>query len=449
MSAPPGARRIEEAVALMLGRPGPWYWLGLALSGGAAAFGGWAYSILFREGLHRTGLMRPVGWGVLIVNFVFWIGIAHAGTLISAILYLFRAPFRTAVNRLAELMTVVAVLTAGLFPLLHLGRPWFAYWLVPLPNQRQLWVNFRSPLVWDLFAVSIYLAVSVIFLLVGVIPDAATLRDRGAPGWRTRLHAALALGWRGTAGQWRLHGRAYLLLAALVTPLVVSVHSIVSWDFAVSVVPGWHSTIFPPYFVAGAILSGVAMVVTVLVPLRRIHRLEDLVTGVHLDRLARLVLLTALVVAYCYLVEAVMVLRATPEDAERGVLVARMTGRYAPLYWLAVGGSCLGPLLLLWRRVRRSAGALLAICLGVNVGMWLERFVIVVTSLSHDRLPFTWRAYTPSWVELALTVGSFGWFFFLLLVGLKLLPPLSMAELKEQAAHQAPGTPAGEARHAR
>jgi molybdopterin-containing oxidoreductase family membrane subunit len=441
-------RRIEEAVAAMLGPPGRWYWLGLALSGGATAYGGWAYSILFREGLHRTGLMRPVGWGVLIVNFVFWVGIAHAGTLISAILFLFRARFRTAINRVAEMMTVFAVLTAGLFPLLHLGRPWFAHWLAPLPNQRQLWVNFRSPLVWDLFAISIYLVVSSMFLLVGVIPDAAALRDRGAGGWRGRLWAGLAFGWHGTDEQWRHYTRAYLLFAALVTPLVISVHSIVSWDFAVSLLPGWHSTIFPPYFVAGAILSGVAMVITVLVPLRRVHHLEDLITMRHLDRLARLVVLTALIVGYCYVVETLMALGAPPHDAERSALLARMTGPYAPLFWLAVACSCMGPLLLFGRRVRASAPALLGISIAVNVGMWLERFVIVAASLSHDRLPFTWRLYTPSWVELALTLGAFGWFFFLLLLGLKLLPPLSIAELKEQAAHQFARTQATEAHRA-
>jgi Ni/Fe-hydrogenase subunit HybB-like protein len=441
-------RRIDEAVGAMLGPPGRWYWLGLALSGGAAVFGAYAYSILFRHGLHRTGLMRPVGWGVLIVNFVFWVGIAHAGTLISAILFLFRARFRTAINRVAEMMTVVAVLTAGLFPILHLGRPWFAYWLAPLPNQRQLWVNFRSPLAWDLFAISIYLVVSTTFLLVGVIPDAAALRDRQAGGWRAGLYAGLAFGWRGTDEQWRHYTRAYLLFAALVTPLVVSVHSIVSWDFAVSIVPGWHSTSFPPYFVAGAILSGVAMVITVLVPLRRAYRLEDLITLRHLDRLARLVILTALIVASCYATELLMALGAPAESAERSTLVARMTGTYSPLFWLAVAGSCLGPMLLLWRRVRGSVPALLVISLGVNFGMWLERFVIVVSSLSHGRLPFGWRTYSPSWVELALTLGSFGWFFFLLLLGLKVLPPLAVAELKEQAAHQGAAPQAMEAHHA-
>jgi molybdopterin-containing oxidoreductase family membrane subunit len=446
--SPSRARRIEEAVVAMHGRPGPWYWFLLALSGGAAAFGGWAYSILFREGLHRTGLMRPVGWGVMIVNFVFWVGIAHAGTLISAILYLFRARFRTSISRIAEMMTVFAVLTAGLFPILHLGRPWFAYWLAPLPNARQLWINFRSPLVWDLFAISIYLVVSSTFLLVGVIPDAAALRDRAAPGWRARLNGLLAFGWRGTDEGWRHHTKAYLLLAGLVTPLVVSVHSIVSWDFAVSIVPGWHSTIFPPYFVAGAILSGVAMVITVLVPLRRAYRLEDLITTRHLERLARVVLLTAIIVAYCDVTELVAALRAVPEEAERAVHLARMTGPYAPLYWFAVVGSCLIPLLLLWRRVRASAAALLVISLAINVAMWLERFVIVASSLAHDQLPFGWRLYVPTWVELALTLGSLGWFFFLLLVGLKLLPPLSIAELKEQAAEPAAGLPAGEVRHA-
>jgi molybdopterin-containing oxidoreductase family membrane subunit len=373
-----------------------------------------------------------VGWGNLVVDFVFWVGIAHAGTLVSAVLLLFRARFRTAVNRVAETMTVVAILTAGLFPILHLGRPWLAYWIVPYPNQRQLWVNFRSPLVWDAFAVSIYLVVSIVFLLVGVVPDAAALRER-VGGWRRVLYRALALGWRGTDEQWRHYTRAYLIFAALVTPLVVSVHSIVSWDFAVSLLPGWHSTVFPPYFVAGAILSGLAMVLTVLVPLRRAYRIEDLVTQRHLDMLAALVVVASAVVGYFYAAEILTALSAGPNDPERAIVVYRMTGTYAPVFWLMVGCNVLGPLLLVSGRVRRSAAALLVVCVAINVGMWLERFDIVVTSLAHDRLPFGWRTYAPTWVEWALTFGGLGWFLFLFLVALKILPPLAVTELKEEA----------------
>ena len=373
-------------------------------------------------------------WGVLITDFVFWVGIAHSGTLISAILFLFRARFRTAVYRVAEMMTVFAVMTAGLFPILHLGRPWFAYWLVPYPNQRELWINFRSPLVWDVFAISTYLIVSTVFLLVGVAPDAAALRDR-ASGWRRRLYALLAFGWRGTDEQWRHYTRAYLFFAAFATPLVVSVHSVVSWDFAVALTPGWHSTLFPPYFVAGAILSGVAMVITILVPLRRAFRLEVLITARHLDMLARLVILTGVIVTYSYATEIVLSLGEPASDPERSTFLYRMTGAYAPVFWTMVACNCGGPLLLLVRRVRTTTWTLLVICVAVNVGMWLERFNIVVTSLAHDRLPFEWRVYVPTWVEWAITLGAFGWFFFLFLVGLKLLPPVSIAELKEDLVH--------------
>jgi len=377
-----------------------------------------------------------VGWGNLICNFVFWVGIAHCGTLISAILFLFRARFRTAVYRVAEMMTVFAVMTAGLFPVFHLGRPWLAYWLLPYPNQRGLWINFRSPLVWDVFAVSTYLTVSLVFLLVGVAPDAASLRD-ATTGLRRRLYALFAFGWRGTAEQWRHYRRAYLFFAAFATPLVVSVHSVVSWDFAVSLLPGWHSSLFPPYFVAGAILSGVAMLITLLIAIRRPLHLEEVVTADHLDLLARLVVLTSLVVAYSYATEISLALTEPTRDAERGTLVYRATGPYAPLFWTMAACNCGLPLLLLARRIRRTTWALLTICLLVNVGMWLERWIIIVTSLSHDRLPFDWRLYSPRWVEWALTFGALGWFLLLMLLGLKVLPPISIAELKEAAEEKA------------
>jgi molybdopterin-containing oxidoreductase family membrane subunit len=440
-------RSIEDTVRATHGPPGPLYFIALAIAGGVAAFGAWAYSLCVRTGLHWTGLERPGMWGNLITDFVFWVGIAHSGTLISAILFLFRARFRTAVYRVSEMMTVFAVMTAGLYPILHLGRPWFAYWLFPYPNQRQLWINFRSPLIWDVFAISTYLIVSTVFLLVGVAPDAAALRER-AQGWRRRLYSALSFGWRGTDEQWRHYTRAYLFFAAFATPLVVSVHSVVSWDFAVSVTPGWHSTLFPPYFVAGAILSGVAMVITILVPLRRYFRLEALITPRHLDMLARLVILTGLIVTYSYVTEIVLALGEPASDPERSTFLYRATGPYAPVFWLMILFNCVGPISLLVRRVRATTWSLLVVCLGVNVGMWLERFNIVVTSLAHDRLPFSWRVYTPTWVEWAITFGAFGWFFFLFLVGLKLLPPVSIAELKEEAGHHAAAPGAGEASHA-
>jgi molybdopterin-containing oxidoreductase family membrane subunit len=439
--------RIDEAVGAAHARPGAAYWLALAFSGAVAAFGAWAYSLLFRGGLHWTGLQRPVGWGTLIASFVFWIGIAHAGTLVSAVLFLFRARFRVAIHRVAELMTVLAVLTAGLFPILHLGRPWLAYWLVPYPNARQLTVNFRSPLLWDLFAVSTYLAVSVAFLLVGLVPDAAALRGRTS-GWRRRFYRCLALGWQGTGEQWRHHARAYVLLAAFVTPLVVSVHSVVSWDFAVSLVPGWHSSLFPPYFVAGAILSGLAMVLTILVPLRSAFHVEDLVTGRHLDLLARLVVLTAAIVGICHATEVATGLAAPAGDPERAVVLFRLAGPRAAIFWLVLAFACGGPALLFLRRVRGSPPALLVISVAVNVGMWLERFNIVTSSLSHDRLPFLWRAYTPTWVEWAIAAGALGWFLFLFLVAIKVLPPLAVAELKEQAAQDGAAPLPPEALHA-
>jgi len=433
LTEPAAPQPLDRTILAIHGRTGPGYLALVALCTGVAGFGAYAFSLVFREGLHWTGLMRPVGWGNLICNFVFWVGIAHCGTLVSAILYLFRARFRTAVYRVAEMMTVFAVMTAGLFPIMHLGRPWLAYWLFPYPNQRGLWVNFRSPLIWDVFAVSTYLVVSLLFLLVGVVPDAAALRDV-TTGLRRRWYALLAMGWRGTDEQWRHHARAYLFLAAFATPLVVSVHSVVSWDFAVSLLPGWHSSLFPPYFVAGAILSGVAMLITILIPLRRAFRLEEVIAPHHLDMLARLVLLTSFIVAYAYATELGLALPEPRADPERSTLVYRATGHYAPLFWTMVVCNCGLPLLFLWRRLRRSPAALLAICIPINLGMWLERWVIIVTSLSHDRLPFDWRFYTPRWVEWAITLGSFGWFFLLLLVGLKLLPPISIAELEEQRA---------------
>jgi molybdopterin-containing oxidoreductase family membrane subunit len=433
--------RIDEAARRAHGPASPGYWLLLGASASVAAAGGWAASLLLRSGLHLTGLGRPVGWGLLIVDFVFWIGIAHAGTLISAVLHLFRARFRTPIHRVAELMTVFAVMTAGLFPVLHLGRPWLAYWLLPYPGQRGLWVNFRSPLVWDVFAVSTYLVVSTIFLLVGVAPDAAALRAR-ATGWRRPLYAALSFGWSGTAAQWRHHARAYVLFCAFVTPLVVSVHSVVSWDFAVSLLPGWHSTLFPPFFVAGAILSGLAMALAILVPLRTALRVEDLVTLRHLDLLAQLLVAAAAAVAYCTTAELAAALHGAAASAERATALHRLVGAGAPLFAVVVAGSVLAPAALLAPRLRRSPRVLLLVSLAVCVAMWVERLSIVALPLGHDRLPFLWRAYVPAWTEWTITAGALGWFLTLFLVALRVLPPFAVVELKEQAAREAGAPPA-------
>jgi molybdopterin-containing oxidoreductase family membrane subunit len=432
--------QLQQSVSAVPRRLGRGYWLLVIAALALVVFGAYSYSLMITKGLVVTGLRRPGMWGNLITDFVFWVGIAHSGTLISAVLFLFRARFRTAVYRVAEMMTVFGVLTAGLFPIFHLGRPWLAYWLFPYPNQRGLWINFRSPLVWDVFAVSTYLIVSSVFLLVGIAPDAAALKGLST-GWRRRAFTLLSLGWRGTDAQWRHYTRAYLFFAVFATPLVVSVHSVVSWDFAVSIVPGWRSTLFPPYFVAGAILSGVAMVITLLIPIRKALRLQEIVTLHHLEMLAKLVLFVALIVTYSYATEILLSLRSPPSDPERSTLLYRVAGDYAPLFWIMIACNCVGPLLLAFRKVRTSIPALLTICLAVNVGMWLERFNIVVTSLAHDHLPFVWRVYKPTWVEWGMTFGSFGWFFLWLLLSLKLLPIVSIAEMKEHLAPAAhPGT---------
>ncbi len=430
----PSLERIQSTVLATQRRPGPGHLALILLAAATAVFGGWTWSVMIRQGMVVSGLNRPVAWGVFITNFVFWVGIAHSGTLISAILLLFRARFRTAVYRTAEAMTVFGIWTAGLFPIIHLGRPWFGYWLLPYPNQRHLWVNFRSPLLWDVFAISTYLLVSSIFLIVGMVPDAAALRDV-TRGWRRKLYRVFSFGWHGTDEEWRHYTRAYVYFAAFATPLVVSVHSVVSWDFAVSILPGWHSTLFPPYFVAGAIFSGLAMVIILLIPIRRALHLEELVTIRHLEMLARLVLLMSLIITYSYALEFILALRNGPA-AERSTLIYRATGDYAPLFWIMVLCNCVAPLFLFRRGIRRSVRALLGICLAVIVGMWIERFVIVVSSLSHDRLPFDWRTYHPTWVEAGITAGAFGWFFFWLLLFIRLLPAVSIGELKEAAAHE-------------
>jgi molybdopterin-containing oxidoreductase family membrane subunit len=422
-------RKVDEDVLATLGKPGKKYWVLLSASILLVLIGAGSWIAIMREGIGLFGLNNPVGWAVDIANFVFWVGIAHSGTLISAILFLFRARWRNTVYRSAEIMTVVAIMTAGLFPLIHLGRVWFFYWLMPYPGPMQLWPNFQSPLIWDVFAVSTYLIISVTFLYLGLLPDLASIRDR-VTGVRKRLYSLLSLGWRGSSKQWWHHRAAYGFFAALATPLVVSVHSVVSWDFAMSIVPGWHSTIFAPYFVAGAIHSGLAMVITIVIPMRKYMKLGTYITTDHLENLAKLIVLTGLIVGYSYIVEF-FIAWYSENPFEQAIFKYRVFGDYALFFWFMLIFNSLLPLLFLIKRVRRGVVSLLVICILINVGMYLERVVILVSSLSHEYVPFAWGTYHPRFVEFGLTAGSFGWFFMLFLIFIKVFPALSIAEVKE------------------
>jgi molybdopterin-containing oxidoreductase family membrane subunit len=384
---------------------------------------------LIVKGVGIWGINQPVGWGFAIINFVWWIGIGHAGTLISAILLLLRQEWRTSINRFAEAMTLFAVACAGLFPILHLGRPWVAYWILPYPNTMSVWPQFRSPLVWDVFAISTYATVSLMFWFIGLIPDLATLRDRSSSPVGRVVYGFLAMGWRGSARHWQRYETAYLLLAGLATPLVVSVHSVVSFDFTVGIIPGWHSTIFPPYFVAGAIFSGFAMVMTLAIPIRAVYGLGDFITLKHLENMAKVILTTGLIVAYGYFVEAFMAWYSG-NPYERAMAWGRMTGPYAPLYWLMIACNVVVPQFFWIKRLRRSIPWLFVLSILVNVGMWLERFIIVVTSLHRDFLPSSWGMYYPTVWDWAIYVGSIGMFLFLLVLFLRFLPMISIAETR-------------------
>jgi Ni/Fe-hydrogenase subunit HybB-like protein len=420
---------VNRDVLHTLDTPGPLYfsWITIAAALLFCFVLGLTWQVAM--GLGVTGLRTPQFWALYITDFVFWIGIGHAGTLISAILYLFRARWRTSIFRAAEAMTIFAVMTAGLFPLIHVGRLWFVYFLFPYPNQRGLWPNFKSPLLWDVFAVSTYLSISTVFFIVGLIPDVAALRD-STTGWRRRIYGVLALGWTGSDRQWRHFRRAYGLLAALATPLVLSVHSVVSWDFAMALVPGWHSTLFAPFFVDGAILSGFAMVLVLMLPMRRFFRLYPYVTERHLDALAKLLLVTSLVLTYFYVCD-VFTAWYSGDVFEKGSLFWRHTGTYAPLVVTQYTCNSLIPLALFWRRARRHPGTLFGISTAVLIGMWLERFNIIVPSLGHDFEPYTWGIYMPAIIDSTLTIGSFGFFFLLFLAFIRLMPSVSIAEVKE------------------
>ena len=420
--------KISEIV-LTRKTPKGW-WIGFGISFLLMNLLFFAVAHLLINGIGIWGVNVPVAWGFAIINFVWWIGIGHAGTLISAILLLLRQRWRTSINRFAEAMTLFAVACAGLYPILHLGRPGFAYWLFPYPNTMGIWPQFRSPLVWDVFAVSTYATVSFLFWYIGLIPDLATLRDRARHRFARMAYGMLAMGWRGSAVHWHRYETAYLLLAGLATPLVVSVHSIVSLDFAVSVLPGWHSTIFPPYFVAGAIYAGFAMVLTLAIPLRAAYRLEDLITMHHLDNMAKVMLTTGLFVFYGYIMEAFFAwYSANPNEAY--LMTNRATGPYAPMYWLLLICNGLVPQLLWSPRLRASVPLLFVISLVVSLGMWLERYIIVVTSLHRDFLPSSWGMYSGTIWDWATFIGTLGLFLSLLFLFIRVLPMISIFEMRE------------------
>ncbi len=386
-------------------------------------------AVLFVRGIGIWGINIPVGWGFDIINFVWWIGIGHAGTLISAILLLFRQTWRTSINRFAEAMTLFAVACAGLYPILHLGRPWLFYWLLPYPNAMGMWPNFRSPLMWDVFAVSTYATVSALFWFVGLIPDLATLRDRSTSRVGRIIYGILAMGWRGSARHWNRYETAYLLLAGLSTPLVVSVHSVVSFDFAVGIIPGWHATIFPPYFVAGAIYAGFAMVLTLTIPLRRYYGLEDFITMRHINYMARVMLATGLVVAYGYLMEIFMAWYSG-NPFESFMVKNRLTGPYSTLYAALIVTNVVIPQLLWFQRVRTNIPLLFAVAMSINVGMWLERYVIIVVSLHRDFLPSSWGMYAGTIYDYGTFIGTIGLFLTLLFLFIRLLPMISIFEMR-------------------
>jgi molybdopterin-containing oxidoreductase family membrane subunit len=420
----------DKVSSITLARRAPLgWWVGFGVSFMVVLLLLWTIGYLLLRGVGIWGINTPVGWGFAIVNFVWWIGIGHAGTLISAILLLLHQKWRTSINRFAEAMTLFAVACAALFPLLHMGRPWFFYWLIPYPNTMGVWPQFRSPLVWDVFAVSTYATVSLLFWYVGLIPDLATLRDRSPSRLGRILYGILAMGWRGSAYHWRRYEVAYLLMAGLATPLVVSVHTVVSFDFAVAIVPGWHSTIFPPYFVAGAIYSGFAMVLVLAIPLRAVYGLEDFITQRHLENMAKIMLATGLMVGYGYGIEAFMAWYSG-NTYEVYTALNRMVGPYALAYWALLACNVFVPQFLWSKRVRANVPALFAIALVVLIGMWLERFVIVVTSLHRDYLPSSWGMYAPTFWDWGMYVGSIGLFLSLLFLFVRFLPMISMSEMQ-------------------
>ncbi|MFH2050279.1 MAG: NrfD/PsrC family molybdoenzyme membrane anchor subunit [bacterium] len=435
---------LTETISSITEKKTPKLWylaFGGALSLLLILFG--SIGFLFWEGIGIWGLNNPVGWGWAIINFVWWVGIGHAGTLISAILFILRQHWRTSINRFAEAMTLFAVSCALIFPGIHVGRVWIAYYLFPLPNQMGMWPNFRSPLLWDVFAVGTYFTASLLFWYTGLIPDLATFRDRATKKIKKFIFGTLALGWRGGNRQWRHYELAYLLLAGISTPLVLSVHSVVSTDFAVSILPGWHTTIFPPYFVAGAIFSGFAMVVTLTIIARKIYSLEHLITINHLEKMNKIMLMTGMMVGYAYSMEF-FIAWYSGNIYEQFAFINRAFGNYAWAYWTMITCTVLVPQMFWVKKWRRKVGLMFVASILINVGMWFERFVIVVTSLSRDFLPSSWDYYKPTIWDISTFVGSFGLFFTLFLLFIRFLPMISMTEIKGVLPEADPHyTPAG------
>lgn len=426
----PSLREIDDTIIKPLfTKPDKKYYIALAITTSMLMIGAVCVALTLFFGIGVWGNNNPVGWGFDIVNFVFWVGIGHAGTLISAILFLFRQRWRNGIARFAEGMTIFAVMTAAIFPTLHTGRPWLAGYLLPYPNQHSLWVNFTSPLLWDVFAVSTYFTVSFIFWYVGLIPDFATLRDKTENKIRKFIYRITSLGWRHSNRHWQNYEMIYLILAGFATPLVLSVHTIVSFDFAVSVIPGWHTTIFPPYFVAGAVFSGFAMVQNVLIFIRKIFNCEHIITLNTLEKMNKVILLTGSIVGYGYCMEFFTAWYSGVEF-EQFVFLNRAFGDYAPAFWIMFSCNVIFPQLFWFKKIRTSIPIMFTLAVLVNVGMWFERFVIVVTSLSRDFLPSSWGMYMPTLIDIGILIGSFGFFFTFLLLFTKTLPVISIAEVK-------------------
>lgn len=381
------------------------------------------------EGIGVWGLNKTIGWSWDITNFVFWVGIGHAGTLISAILLLFRQKWRTSINRAAEAMTIFAVMCAGVFPVIHMGRPWFAYWVFPYPNVRDLWLNFRSPLLWDVFAISTYFLVSLLFWYIGLIPDIANLRDRTKSLLKRRIYSFLSLGWKNSHRTWHRYEVLCLILAGLAAPLVISVHTIVSMDFATSVIPGWHTTIFPPYFVTGAVFSGFAMVLTLLLILRKVMNYEHYITQFHIDAMCKVLLCTGMIVGLAYATEF-FIAWYSGNPYERYVFLNRAMGPYAWAFWTMVSCNVIFPQVLWFKKVRFNLKAVFVVSIIVNIGMWFERFVIITTSLHRDFLPSSWAMYSPTWVEVTTFIGTFGLFFTMFFLFVRFLPAIAVFEVK-------------------
>lgn len=419
----------DEILVTVDNGPGLRWWVCFIIAVSFLTTGVVAVAYQIKTGIGTWGLNKTIGWGWDITNFVFWVGIGHAGTLISAILLLFRQKWRTSINRAAEAMTIFAVMCAGIFPIIHMGRPWLAHWVFPFPNVRgTLWVNFRSPLLWDVFAISTYFSVSAIFWYIGMIPDLATMRDRSS-GIKEKIYGLFSFGWDGSNRSWHRYEVLCLILAGLAAPLVVSVHTIVSMDFATSVIPGWHTTIFPPYFVTGAVFSGFAMVLTLLIITRKVMKFEHYITISHIEAMCKVLILTGMLVSLAYMTEFFMAWYSGNEY-ERFTFINRATGPYAWAYWTMVTCNVVSPHFLWFKKIRTNLVAVFILSIVVNIGMWFERFVIIVTSLHRDYLPSSWAMYSPTKIEVLTFMGSFGLFFTLFLLFIRFLPAINISEVK-------------------